>query len=114
MDDLSILLFVISAISVLVGAFYLMHSASTSEPMKNYRTGTWTTQVTKRVHPEMKDVEPGEELMGVTFQEKPTSCDLEEYKDLQERINRLKVELSDPFDDDDDDDDDDVPAVVRR
>ena len=71
--------------------------------------GAWTTQVTKKIHPEMIDVEPGEELMGVTF-DKPSSCDLEEYKALQERIAELKNELEDPWEDDDDDDGD---IVVR-
>ena len=70
--------------------------------------GMWTTQVTRRIHPEMIDVEPGEELMGVTFDN--PSCDLEEYKALQERINELKVELEDPWEEDDDDGD----IVVRR
>ena len=80
-------------------------------PMKNYRQGTWTTEVTKRVHPEMIDVEPGEQLMGVTFEQK-TECDLEEYKELQDRISKLKDELSDPWvDEEDDDDDGDI--VVR-
>tara|TARA_B100000678_G_scaffold92533_1_gene77248 strand:+ start:590 stop:928 length:339 start_codon:yes stop_codon:yes gene_type:complete len=74
-------------------------------------SGMWTTKVTRRMHPEMIDVEPGEELMGVTF-EKPSSCDLEDYKELQERIKELKTELEDPWEDDDDDDDGDV--VVRR
>ena len=80
-------------------------------PMKNYRQGTWTTEVTKRIHPEMIDVEPGEQLMGVTFEQK-TECDLEEYKELQDRISKLKDELSDPWvDEEDDDDDGDI--VVR-
>ena len=73
-------------------------------------SGMWTTKVTRRMHPEMIDVEPGEELMGVTF-EKPSSCDLEDYKELQERIKELKTELEDPWEDDDDDDGD---VVVRR
>ena len=30
-------------------------------------SGMWTTKVTRRMHPEMIDVEPGEELMGVTL-----------------------------------------------
>ena len=72
-------------------------------------SGMWTTKVTRRMHPEMIDVEPGEELMGVTF-DKPNSCDLEEYKALQERIEELKIELEDPWEDDDDDGD----IVVRR
>ena len=70
--------------------------------------GMWTTQVTRRIHPEMIDVEPGEELMGVTFDS--PSCDLEEYKELQERINELKTELEDPWEEDDDDGD----IVLRR
>ena len=71
--------------------------------------GMWTTQVTRRIHPEMIDVEPGEELMGVTFDS--PSCDLEEYKELQERIKELKTELEDTWEDDDDDDGDIVVRV---
>ena len=69
--------------------------------------GMWTTQVTRRIHPEMIDVEPGEELMGVTFDS--PSCDLEEYKELQDRIAELRSELEG----DDDEDDDDGDVVVR-
>ena len=74
--------------------------------------GMWNTTVTKVQHPEMIDVKPGDELMGVTF-DKPSSCDLEEYKALQERIKELKSELEVNDDDDDDDDDDDGDIVVR-
>ena len=74
----------------------------------NTPSGMWTTKVTRRMHPEMIDVEPGEELMGVTFDS--PSCDLEEYKALQERIEELKMELEDPWEEDDDDGD----IVVRR
>ena len=106
MDNFSIFLFAMAGISMLVGAFYLMHSAASSKPMKNYRTGTWTTKVKRPVHPEMKDVEPGTELMGVTFKSKEvTECDLEEYKDLQARIDALRIELEDQLDDDEEDDD---------
>jgi len=94
-----------AGISMLVGAFYLMHSAASSKPMRDYNagrlSGTWTTQVKRPVHPEMRDVEPGTELMGVNFGK--TECDLEEYKDLQARIDALRVELEDQLDDDDDD-----------
>ena len=87
-----------------------------AKPVRDYNagrlTGEWTTEVTKRIHPEMEGVEPGEQLMGVTFERK-TECDLEEYKALQERIEELKSELEDPWEDDDDDDGD-VPAIVRR
>ena len=72
-----------------------------------------TRQVTKAPHPELTDVKPGTELMGVSFDEKPTSCDLEEYQALQARIEELKSQLN-PDDEDDDDDDGDVPALIKR
>ncbi len=78
-------------------------------PMKNYRQGEWTTEVKKPVHPEMKDVQPGEQLMGVTFSNKK-ECDLEEYKALQKRIEELRIELEM---EDDDEEDDDGDIVVR-
>ena len=106
MDNLSIFLFAIAGISTLVGAFYLMASAANSRPVRDYNagrlTGTWTTEVKKPVHPEMKDVEPGTQLMGVNFQQK-TECDLEDYKDLQARIEALRQELSSDDDEEDED-----------
>ena len=80
------------------------------EPFKGYMKGEWTTEVTKRIHPEMEGVEPGEKLLGVTF-EKKRECDLEEYRALQERIEELKSELEDPWDEDDDED---GGLVVRK
>ena len=110
-DNFSIFLFAMAGISMLVGAFYLMHSAASSKPMRDYNagrlSGTWTTQVKKPVHPEMRDVEPGTELMGVNFGK--TECDLEEYKDLQARIDELRRELGG---DDEEEDDDDGGATV--
>jgi len=118
MDNLSIFLFAIAGISTLVGAFYLMASATNSRPVRDYNagrlTGTWTTEVVKPVHPEMKDVEPGTELMGVNFQQK-TECDLEEYRDLQARIEELRAELGgNVSDDEDEDDDDDGDVIISR
>ena len=113
MDNFSIFLFAMAGISMLVGAFYLMHSAASSKPMRDYNSGrlsgTWTTEVTKPIHPEMRDVEPGTQLMGVNFQKK-TECDLEEYRDLQARIEALRIELG--GDDEEDEDDDGGAAVV--
>ena len=115
MDNLSIFLFAIAGISTLVGAFYLMHSAASSKPMRDYNTGrlsgTWTTEVKKPVHPEMRDVEPGTQLMGVNFQQK-TECDLEEYKDLQARIDALRAELE--GDDEEDEDDGGGDVIISR
>ena len=82
------------------------------DPGENSRPrGMWTTQVRRPTHPEMLDVKPGDQLMGVTFERK-TECDLEEYRALQERIEELKSELEDPWDDDDDDGD--VAAIIKR
>ena len=108
MDNLSIIVFLITSFSLLLGAVWLIWSTATSEPMKNYRTGTWTTQVKRPVHPEMKDVEPGTELMGVNFQQK-TECNLQEYKDLQARIEELRLELEG----DEEDEDEDGDIIVR-
>ena len=126
MDNLSVFLFAIAGISTLVGAFYLMASAANSKPVRDYNagrlSGTWTTEVKKPVHPEMKDVEPGTQLMGVNFQQK-TECDLEEYKALQARIEELRVELGGELDieptdfiegDDEEDEDDGGDVVIAR
>jgi|TARA_B100001996_G_C18159877_1_gene400144 hypothetical protein len=104
---LGLLFFAIRSMSRALGSQYI-------DPGDNERPrGMWTTRLKKAVHPEMRDVEPGTELMGVNFEEKPTSCDLEEYQALQARIEELRLEL-DPYEDEDDDDDDgDVPAIVR-
>ena len=63
-------------------------------------TGIWTTQVKKPVHPEMVDVEPGTELMGVNFDEQKDDPLL---RSLQDRIEEL----------DQDEDDDDGDIIVR-
>ena len=109
MNPITDIVFSITWILLLVWAIRSM-ARGWSKPVRDYNAGTWTTEVTKRLHPEMVDVEPGEKLLGVTF-EKKTSCDLEEYRSLQERIEELKLELEN---DDDDDDDGNVPAQVKR
>jgi hypothetical protein len=115
MDNLSIVLFTVTSVSLLAGAVWLIYSAASSKPVRDYNagrlSGTWTTEVVKPVHPEMKDVEPGTQLMGVNFQQK-TECDLEEYKDLQARIEQLRVELGGEIDDEDDEEDDGGGDVV--
>ena len=113
MDNFSVFLFAIAGISTLVGAFYLMYSSANSKPVRDYNagrlSGTWTTEVKKPVHPEMHDVKPGEQLMGVTFKSKEvTECDLEEYKYLQARIDGLRKKLEG-----EDEEDDDGDVIVR-
>ena len=92
----------------------MIYSAANSKPVRDYNagrlSGTWTTEVVKPVHPEMKDVEPGTQLMGVNFEQK-TECDLEEYRDLQARIDALRAELEGDTDEEDEEDDGDI--IVR-
>ena len=102
MNPLTDFIFTVSWFALLVVAVRSIIKGFASKPVRNYNAGTWTTEVTRRVHPEMEGVEPGEELMGVTF-EKKTECDLEEYRDLQNRIEELKSELEDPWEDEDED-----------
>ena len=101
MNPLTDFIFTVSWFALLVFAVRSIVKGFASKPVKNYNAGTWTTEVTKRVHPEMEGVEPGEELMGVTFE--PRSCDIEEYNELQERINQLQNKLEDPWEDEDED-----------
>ena len=98
-----VLLFAFAIRSIVKG--WSMMSEDTARP-----NGMWTTKVTRPMHPEMKDVEPGTKLLGVNFEQK-TECDLEEYKALQLRIEQLRLELEGDIEDEEDDDDGDV--VVR-
>ena len=112
MNPITDIVFSITWILLLVWAVRSVVSGWRSTSVRDFNagrlSGTWTTEVKKPVHPEMVDVEPGEKLMGVTFDRKD-SCDLEEYKDLQARIEELRAELEG-----DDDDDDEGGLVVRK
>ena len=114
MNPVTDIVFSITWILLLVWAVRSVVSGWRSKPVRDFNagrlSGTWTTEVKKPVHPEMVDVEPGEKLMGVTFEQK-TECDLEEYRDLQARIEELKAELEDPWEDEDDDE---GGLVVRK
>ena len=102
MNPITDIVFSLTWVLLLVWAVRSVLAGWRSNAVKNYNANTWNTEVTKRIHPEMQDVEPGEQLLGVTFQQK-TECDLEEYRDLQNRIEELKQELEDPREDDEDD-----------
>ena len=103
MNPVTDIVFSLTWIFLLVWAVRSVVSGWRSKPVRDFNagrlSGTWTTEVKKPVHPEMVDVEPGEKLMGVTFEQK-TECDLEEYRDLQARIEELKAELEDPWEED--------------
>ena len=113
MNPITDIVFSLTWILLLVWAIRSVVSGWRSKPVRDFNagriSGEWTTEVSKPVHPEMIDVKPGTELMGVNF-EKKTECDLEEYRALQDRIQELKSELEDPWGDEDDDGD----IVVRR
>ena len=115
MNPLTDIIFTATWFFLLVWAVRTVLSGFRSKSVRDFNSGRisgeWTTEVKKSVHPEMRDVTPGTELLGVNFQKK-TECDLEEYKALQDRIEELKFELEDPWDDDDDDGD--VPSIVKR
>ena len=115
MNPVTDIVFSLTWVFLLVWAVRSVISGWRSRAVQDFNSGRisgeWTTEVTKRVHPEMEGVKPGDQLMGVTFQKK-TECDIEEYRDLQNRIEELKAELEDPWEDDDDDGD--VPAIGRR
>jgi len=115
MNPLTDFIFIASWVALLVVAVSFIINGFRSKSVKDFNagriSGEWTTEVSKPVHPEMIDVKPGTELMGVNF-EKKTECDLEEYRALQDRIEELKSELEDPWDDEDDDGD--VPSIIKR
>ena len=112
MNPITDIVFSLTWVFLLVWAIRSVISGWRSKPVRDFNagrlSGTWTTEVKKPVHPEMEGVEPGEELMGVTFE--PKSCDIEEYKELEERINQLQNKLEDPWEDYDED----GGIVVRR
>ena len=116
MNPIFDIVFTVTWVGALVYAIRMIADAANSKPVRDYNagrlTGEWTTQVKKPVHPEMQGVKPGEELMGVTFNESKTECSLEEYKDLQARIEILRAELGGEDDEEDEDDDGDV--IISR
>jgi len=118
MNPIFDIVFTVTWIGALVYAIRMIADAANSKPVRDYNagrlTGEWTTQVKKPVHPEMQGVKPGEELMGVTFNEPKTECSLEEYKDLQARIEILRAELGGEEEDEDDDDDGGDIVALRR
>ena len=74
MDNFSAILFLVTTISLLAGAVWLIVSAATSKPVRDFNTGRlsgeWTTEVKRPVHPEMKDVQSGDELLVFKAEDK--------------------------------------------
>jgi len=103
MNPITDLIFTLSWFILLVWAIRSMAKGwglMTQPIQKNDVSGMYTTQVTRPVHPEMKDVKPGTELMGVNFKKK----DVDQLNlSLKERIDELSQE----------EDDDDGDIIVR-
>ena len=89
MNPVTDAVFILTWILLLVWAVRSVISGWRSRAVQDFNagrlSGEWTTEVKKPVHPEMRDVKPGTELLGVNF-EKKTECDLEENRALQDRI----------------------------
>ena len=104
MNPLTDIVFTITWLLLLVWAIRTMSRGwGLSPPVQRSQPpdGVWTTQVKKPVHPEMVDVKPGEELMGVTFNQKEVD---ELQQSLQSRIDELNSE---------EEEDDDGDVIVR-
>tara|TARA_R100001463_G_scaffold81455_1_gene135992 strand:- start:566 stop:880 length:315 start_codon:yes stop_codon:yes gene_type:complete len=97
------IIFIISFLILGVGAVMLiLRNLVDIRQLNNPKT------ILKGLHPELEDVQPGDELMTVNFGEEKEEED-PLYKSLKNRINELNEEL----DDEDDDEDDDGDVVVR-
>ena len=105
MNPITDILFTLSWFILLVWAIRTMARGwgLMTQPMeRNDVSGVYTKTVTKPVHPEMVDVKPGEELMGVTFKNQSNDPLLES---LQERIDQIEEE--------EEEDDDGGDIIVR-
>ena len=97
------IIFIISFLVLGVGAVMLiLRNLVDIRQLNNPKT------ILKGLHPELEDVQPGDELMTVNFGEEKEEED-PLYKSLKNRINELNEEL----DDEDEDEDDDGDVVVR-
>ena len=99
------IIFIISFLILGVGALMLIwRNLDDINKLNNPKT------ILKDLHPELENVQTGDELMTVNFGEEKEDQD-PLYKSLKNRINELNDELDDEDEDEDDDDGGDV--VVR-
>ena len=98
------IIFIISFLILGVGAVMLiLRNLVDIRQLNNPKT------ILKNLHPELEEVQPGDELMTVNFGDKKDEDEDPLYKSLKNRINELNEEL----DDEDEDEDDDGDVVVR-
>jgi len=96
------IIFIISFFILVMGALKLIsRTLDDINKLNNPKT------ILKDLHPELENVQPGDELMTVNFGEENEEDPL--YKSLKNRID----ELNDERYDDEDDEDDDGDVVVR-
>ena len=99
------IIFIISFFILGVGALMLIwRNLDDINKLNNPKT------ILKDLHPELENVQPGDELMTVNFGEENEEDPL--YKSLKNRIDELNEERYD--DEDDDEDEDDGGDVVVR
>ena len=97
------IIFIISFLILGVGALMLIwRNLDDINKLNNPKT------ILKDLHPELENVQPGDELMTVNFGEENEEDPL--YKSLKNRIDELNEER---YDDEEDDEDDDGDVVVR-
>ena len=97
------IIFIISFLILGVGALMLIwRNLDDINKLNNPKT------ILKDLHPELENVQPGDELMTVNFGEENEEDPLN--KSLKNRIDELNEER---YDDEDDDEDDDGDVVVR-
>ena len=96
------IIFIISFLILGVGALMLIwRNLDDINKLNNPKT------ILKDLHPELENVQPGDELMTVNFGEENEEDPL--YKSLKNRIDELNEER---YDDEDEDDEDDGGDVV--
>tara|TARA_B100000575_G_scaffold34174_1_gene22982 strand:- start:1465 stop:1776 length:312 start_codon:yes stop_codon:yes gene_type:complete len=101
-ETISALLFILISVSLAGAAFALMWKNISDISKISNKIEVESRTVTRPPHPEMREVQPGDELMVVNFKEGDEIDPI--YQSLQERIDELT---------EDDDDDDDGGLVVR-
>ena len=101
METISALLFILISVSLAGAAFALMWKNISDISKISNKIEVESRTVTRPPHPEMREVQPGDELMVVNFKEEVERDPI--YKSLQNRIDELT-----------EDDDDEGGLIVRK
>ena len=102
METISALLFILVSFTLAGAAFALMWKNISDISKISNKIEVESRTVTRPPHPEMREVQPGDELMVVNFKEEDERDPI--YKSLQNRIDELT----------EDDDDDEGGLIVRK